>query len=278
MNTNSAGVASVDFLTTSSPSNNTQGFLQSLVTASAANTNTVTFYITTVQTPTTVYSPGAPAAARIDRAGGKHAAGRGARYRWFHRPASEYPMFRSVINDSNAESVCSANRSVQCAGWRGSHQLHGIASCDANVRSSDRIGDFHSPRSDITRTLAPIPFTVTAGAPAAVQITQGNNQTGSPGQRLPLALVVHVTDSGGNIVAGVPVNWQVVTAGTVTLSNVISTTDSNGNASALATARFHRRRRASEGHRGNGLRHLQSDRQYSIQPAFKRSPAISKPP
>ena len=53
MNTNSAGVASVDFLSTSLSTNDTQGFLQSLVTATAANTNAVTFYITTVSSSPT---------------------------------------------------------------------------------------------------------------------------------------------------------------------------------------------------------------------------------
>ncbi len=78
-------------------------------------------------------------------------------------------------------------------------------------------------------------FVVTAGTAAVVQITQGNNQAGNPGQQLPLALVIHVTDAGGNAVVGAKVNWQVVTAGTVTLSNVATVTDGNGNASALAT-------------------------------------------
>ncbi len=44
-----------------------------------------------------------------------------------------------------------------------------------------------------------------------------------------------MTDSGGNTVSGTAVNWQVLTAGAVTLSNLVSITDSNGNASALAT-------------------------------------------
>jgi uncharacterized protein (TIGR03437 family) len=86
-----------------------------------------------------------------------------------------------------------------------------------------------------THTTVPIQFTVTPGAPSKLQITQGNNQTGGPGQTLPLALVVNVTDSGGNTLTGVSVTWRVVTPGTVTLTNVVSTTDSNGNASALVT-------------------------------------------
>ena len=50
-----------------------------------------------------------------------------------------------------------------------------------------------------------------------------------------MALVIQVTDAFGNILSGVPVTWSVVTPGTVTLSSIISTSDSNGEASALAT-------------------------------------------
>ena len=112
---------------------------------------------------------------------------------------------------------------------------HGTCQLRRDVRPSAWIGDFLRHDRIYPHFGFPIPFTVTAGAPATVEITQGNNQTGTPGQTLPLALRVHVTDSGGNIVPGAAVNWQVLTAGAVTLSNIISNTDSNGNASALAT-------------------------------------------
>ena len=44
-----------------------------------------------------------------------------------------------------------------------------------------------------------------------------------------------VTDAGGNVLTGVPVNFQVITPGTITLANVSSATDVNGHASALGT-------------------------------------------
>ena len=78
-------------------------------------------------------------------------------------------------------------------------------------------------------------LTVTPGPPGKITIVQGNNQSGAPGQLLPLALKVQVSDASGNVLAGTPVTWQVVTAGTATLSGVSSATDTNGFASALAT-------------------------------------------
>ena len=47
--------------------------------------------------------------------------------------------------------------------------------------------------------------------------------------------MVQVTDTFGNLLSGVPVAWSVVTASSVTLSSVISISDPNGEASALAT-------------------------------------------
>jgi len=76
---------------------------------------------------------------------------------------------------------------------------------------------------------------VTAGPPSIINIVQGNNQTATPGQILPLALKVQVTDSAGNTLAKTPVQWSVIPAGSVTLSNVINTTDLNGQASATVT-------------------------------------------
>ena len=76
---------------------------------------------------------------------------------------------------------------------------------------------------------------ITSGPPGVVKIVQGNSQSGTPGQQLPIALKVQVTDSFGNILPNVPVTWSVLTAGGVTLTNVFNTTDVNGNASALAT-------------------------------------------
>ena len=235
VNTNTDGIASVDFLTTSLPSNDNQGFLQSLVTASAANTRAVTFYISTVPlSPTPTVSLQAPTpGTTVTGAEGSTLAG-AVKAQVYSVAGVGIPNVSLSLNDSSANP--SLSPSITCNGPGGLvlTNSNGIADCDATFGPRIGSGDFIATIG-YTFTSAKFPFTVTAGAPATVQIKQGNNQTGNPGQTLPLALLVHVTDSGGNTVTGAAVTWQVLTAGAVTLSNVVSVTDSNGNASALAT-------------------------------------------
>ncbi len=78
-------------------------------------------------------------------------------------------------------------------------------------------------------------FNVTRGPLAAFRITGGNNQSGAPGDRLPAPLVAVGEDLGGNVVPGAQVIWEPVVAGTVNLTNIVSTTDANGRTSASAT-------------------------------------------
>jgi uncharacterized protein (TIGR03437 family) len=235
VNTNSTGVASVNFLTTSLPENDAQGFLQSLVTASAANTTPVTFYITAVNpapspsiyplTPTPgttltgaegVTLPAAVEAQVISSAG------------------VGIPNVSLFLTGNETNSSLYPTIACNAAGGVVLTSSAGIANCDATFGPRIGSGSFTATIGYST-ILGPTQFKVTPGAPATVLITQGNNQTGNPGQTLPQALLVHVTDSGGNIVKATAVTWKVLTAGTVTLTNVVSITDSNGNASALAT-------------------------------------------
>jgi uncharacterized protein (TIGR03437 family) len=232
--TNTAGVASVDFQTTLVPSNNTQGFLQSLVSATAANTNSVTFYITAVNLgQTTVYFQAPAPNTTVIGAEGSTLAG-AVKAQVVSPSGKGIPNVLLAVDDQNANP--SLYPSVECNAPSGPvfTDANGIATCDLTFGPRLGAGSFVETIGS-TRTSFSYPFVVTAGAPGAVQITQGNNQTGIPGQKLPLALVVRVTDSGGNTVVGGSVNWKVITSGTVTLSNVVSVTDSNGNASALAT-------------------------------------------
>ncbi len=76
-------------------------------------------------------------------------------------------------------------------------------------------------------------LSVTAGPPGKINIVQGNNQSGAPGQTLPIALKVQVTDASGNVLPGASVTFTPSSG--VTLSSVSAATDSNGYASALAT-------------------------------------------
>lgn len=73
-------------------------------------------------------------------------------------------------------------------------------------------------------------LTVTPGDPATPVIALGNNQTGKPGAALPIPLTIEVTDGFGNVLIGLPVAWEAVTADSVTLLNSQLTTNSNGRA------------------------------------------------
>jgi len=110
----------------------------------------------------------------------------------------------------------------------------GTATCDLVLNGVVGTGTFYANVGYFQNT-ANFIIQITAGPPGIVKIVQGNNQSGTPSQKLPMALVVQVTDAFGNILSGVPVTWSVVTPGTVTLSSIISTSDPSGEASALAT-------------------------------------------
>jgi large repetitive protein len=234
VNTNAAGVASVDFLSTSLSNNDTQGFLQSLVTASAATTNAVTFYITTVSSSPTpsVYFLSPQPGTSVTGAEGTTLPGE-VKAQIVSSLGYGIPNVSLSVSD-NANASFDPTVACNAPGGIVLSSSTGLVSCDLTFGPRLGSGTFFATIG-YTHTSVPIPFTVTAGAPATVAITQGNNQTGAPGQTLTLALRVHVTDSGGNVVTGAAVSWQVLTAGAVTLSDIIGKTDSNGNASALAT-------------------------------------------
>ena len=71
---------------------------------------------------------------------------------------------------------------------------------------------------------------IVAPLPSNLTIASGNNQRVTPGGTLPAALEVAVTNSDGDGLSGVNVNW-VVTAGDGTLSATRTITDSDGRAS-----------------------------------------------
>lgn len=238
VSTGSDGIAQVNFLTASVSTNNTTGFAQTNVTATYPGASPVTFYITTIsQNPD---APGAtvrilsptPGATLTGPEGGTLPSA--VTVEVFSGGYS-IPNVSLVLNDGGLDPTLYP--SATCNAPSGTVVLtttDGLASCD--IVFGPRIGSGTLTATiGYTHSSGVINFQVTPGAPGVVKIVQGNNQTGKPGQQLPLALLIHVTDSGGNTVSGTAVNWQVLTAGAVTLSNVVSITDSNGNASALAT-------------------------------------------
>lgn len=76
---------------------------------------------------------------------------------------------------------------------------------------------------------------VTTGPPAQMRKLQGDNQSGTPGQKMPFPVYVIVSDAGDNVLAGAPVTWEAVQPGTLTLGNVRNATDANGRAFAEVT-------------------------------------------
>ncbi len=120
-----------------------------------------------------------------------------------------------------------------CAGGTVFTTSSGVATC--NVVFGGKIGS-----GTFTVTIGGQPFSqvgyeVIAGPPATFTIVSGNNQGGTPGQKLSYPLVAQLTDLGGNALANIPVSFAPVVPGTVTLSNMTSATDSNGRVSATAT-------------------------------------------
>jgi uncharacterized protein (TIGR03437 family) len=74
-------------------------------------------------------------------------------------------------------------------------------------------------------------FVVTVGPPGIISVTAGDNQTGLPGQTLPLPIVAVVTDLAGNILSGAAVVFESVTPGGVTFTNTRTSSDANGRVS-----------------------------------------------
>jgi len=237
----SNGKASVDFLAPiiGSPIGSTGGFAQTTITATSGS-STATFYITT--TPGLEVTIGSPTTRLITPNPGSTLTGQATTT----LPGAVVVQVTSALGVpvpnvgvilSNGGLDPTLFPSATCNDPNGTGVLTdqtGTATCDLVFGSRIGSGSI-SAVVGYSSTANPFTIVVTPGPPAKVNIKQGNNQSGTPGQTLPFALLVQVTDAGGNVLPGVAVSWQVVTSGTVTLKNVISTTDSNGQASALAT-------------------------------------------
>jgi len=237
-NSNPSGVATVDFLAPGvAPGNDaTRGFSQTQVTASSPGINNLVFTITItpINGPATIAQqaplPGAtisgqvnqiiPAALvyRIISHNGYAIPGVGVRLSTQGFDPTMFPT--AACNDPNGTGVLSdGTGTITCDLVIGPRE--GQVNIVANIGYSVNLSPFH--------------LVASAGPPAAVKLIQGNNQTGGPGATLSTALVVQVSDSGGNLLIGTPVTWTVAVAGTATLSQVIAVTGFNGRASAVVT-------------------------------------------
>ena len=81
---------------------------------------------------------------------------------------------------------------------------------------------------------ASVTFQASTGLPSLMTKTNGDNQSGVPGERLTgAALVVTVSDVCGNGASRQTVSWSVNLPEAATLTNVIGTTDSRGKSSVI---------------------------------------------
>jgi uncharacterized protein (TIGR03437 family) len=237
VNTGTNGVATVDFLApgTLAGGDQTRGFGQTQVTASAPSTNSLVFTITI--TPLN----GAPTFQQVAPQVGTTITGQ---VNQVLPGALQYQIVSStgyaipgVGVNLSTQNAAPSLPSAKCNDPSGNGVLSdgtGRITCDLVI--GPRVG-----KTQITANIGysinmqPFELVVNPGPPAAVNILQGNNQSAYAGATLPTTLVVQVTDSGGNVLVGAPVTWSVVTAGTATLGQVIPSTDSNGHASAVVT-------------------------------------------
>jgi uncharacterized protein (TIGR03437 family) len=237
VNSGSNGVATIDFLSpTLSATDIAVGFGQTQVNASAPGTNSLTFTLTTIA----VGNP--PSIQQIKPALGTVLQGQAnqiipdaVEYQVISHNGYSIPGIGLMLNNGGADPTLYP--SATCNNPNGMGVISdgsGTITCDLAI--GPRIGNATlTPNIGYSVNLSPISLVVTAGPPAVVKLIQGNNQSGLPGAILPTALLVQVTDAGGNILVGAPVKWNVTTVGTATLSQQINTTDSNGHASAVVT-------------------------------------------
>ncbi len=124
---------------------------------------------------------------------------------------------------------------VECQGKFALTGPDGVASCNlvfggrpGTAQMTIRVGGKYVMYPNFNVTVLP-------GEPAMVVHVQGDGQAGDPGADLPLALMVEVRDAAGNRLPGAAVDWEVLTPGMATLTNVERTTNANGRASAEVT-------------------------------------------
>jgi uncharacterized protein (TIGR03437 family) len=234
--TDKDGLAQVDFLAGvifASPNR----FSQTTINVSAPGTNTVTFYESTVSQTfgPTVFLKAPQAGDLLSGPAGSTLPG-AVIVQVGSGAGTAIPNVSLTLNNGGLDPL--KFPSATCKTTDGSGVVlsdsTGTAVCDVVFGPKTGNGQVFGNVGYFAFT-PPFNIQVSVGVPGAVKITQGNNQTGNPNQRLPQALVVQVTDAFGNTLSAVPVTWQVLTQGGATLSNVSSATDANGNASALAT-------------------------------------------
>jgi len=114
--------------------------------------------------------------------------------------------------------------------------ISGVVSADVTFGCRVRSGSIQASLSSTGLPDVSIPFTIVSGGATRIIRVQGNLQTGSPGERLPLALKALIADPCGNGVPNEPVFWGVNPPNAARLENVL--TQSNGLGEVSASVRL----------------------------------------
>lgn len=113
-----------------------------------------------------------------------------------------------------------------------------VTNASGNATVEWTLGTTAGPQSVLASVSGVAPVTITAtgvaGAPDALTILSGNNQTGTPGAPLPDSLRVRLTDRFGNPIAGTTISWAP-NPGDGTVNPAQSVTDANGRAATRWT-------------------------------------------
>ncbi len=224
------GIALADYQAGIESSQSSSAFSTATITATAPNGATATFYVTSFPSqnalPTlTISTP--PGTLFSGSAGQTITGAITGQFSSFTGAAIPNVSLRLLSPDPTK------GPSASCAGTFALSNASGTASC--NLVLAGLTGNT-SVLAEVgyVQDFGPFNINVTAGVPGKIGILQGNNQAGKPGQVLPVSFLVQVTDASGNVLPKTPVTWKVLN-GTITLSQVSATTDTNGKASAQGT-------------------------------------------
>jgi hypothetical protein len=205
VNTNAQGMASASFLSTAV--DNGLGSIQTQITAKANGTNQVTFYETTYPTnpafaPSVQFLTPQPGDTLTGGAGTVISAAFTAiivDYKGFAiANVSVRACTPVAATDPTQPATCSvpaADAPIpfgSCKDPSGTGVLSnakGQVSCDLQLNGVVGTGAIGAQYGYLLITHA-FPLKITAGPPGKITLSQGNNQTGKPGQQLPAALLV----------------------------------------------------------------------------------------
>lgn len=213
-----------------------QSYVQSTITASTFN-GSVTFYVTAIPI---VFgqNPASPPVVQViqpnvesltARAGTTLPGAVQVRVSAGSGPGSGTPIPNVAVQVGTGLDPTLAP-SATCTSTSGLTDSNGFATCDLVIGNKIGIATLNiTVGGQIAQT---IQLTITPGVPGKVILVQGDNQTGSPGEQLPLALVARIEDGFGNLLPNTPVTWAVE-SGSATLLNTINRSDSLARVSTL---------------------------------------------